>query len=712
MVLVMLSIKKIPVADAKTAFTDEQLESLKEKVGAKTRDQIVKALDKHATEIAAEQDDSAELKAMKEELAAFLDENGLTEEEAQALVTDPDADPSATDKTAMEMLQNLTEKYKQQDAKIEQLMKEPEPDKPIDKGAFAKPKGIMHSKTHFLGTNRNLDAFEGRNWNQRAAGISTTPTDWSVDGNAWQKLKSDLYDNHTEIDDRIKSLFRDDLKLPGYFRMRSNISDRVADGNIATAEITQARKLPWLAKNKYIIQPEEGRVFPVNIDIELLGYDLQKLEESWLARWNREGTSPYKMGFVDFLLMEWDKQARTEDRIVAINGVYSPTPDDATVPGQAINRGDGLMIQLFRALHIDKKIKVPNIGSPSTMNIVDYVTQVIENNLDETIRNKSGLVFNLHPDWLRAYKTRYKQIHGTETGWVNGEEMTIENYPNIRFEKIYDLQNKDFMFITFDNNVELLENLPNEKSVYRMDTLKRIIYIYADYKWGARFVHIGTKVDDDAPEAFKVQTVWTNGLPMFNKDFYVAVGRQTSTEVAIPYSNIAITDDFNTDIAKITGTYPGQVVKIKGNQNSLAGKAVKNNTDLDLSADFPLNNGGTLTLYVNTDGTLKELSRTTTPDITGDSSAVEFSDDTISATEGTEFDFVGTSAVTLATIENGFEGQEIDITFAGSGAGALTIDSVAGNISVASQAVLDAAGDTIKLVYIDGVFTEVSRTIA
>jgi len=718
--MAFFSISKIPIAEGKTNFSDEQLSQLAEKVGAKTKDQIVKALDKHASEIEASQKDNSELEAVRAEVQALLQESGLTEEEASQLIDnedgdddDGDGDPGtdASQKSIVENLQAIKKGLEKRDRIIEKLMMEPEPDDPVAKGTVTPKDTLKHSNTHFMGSGRNLDAFEGRNWNQRAAGLSSKPTDWAASGNI-EKLKTDIEDNWTEVNDRIKSLHRDYLRLPSYFRLRSNVEDRIADGNISVAEITQARKLPWLPKNKYSIAPEEGKVFPVNIDIELLGYELQRIETSWLNGWNKEGSSPYKMGFVEVLLMEWDKKARQEDRKVAINGVFSKTPDDAKVPGAAINRGDGLMIQLWRAYFEEKKFKTKYVGSPTKANIVDHVTEVIEANLPEEIRNTPGLVYNLHPDWLRAYKTRYKQIHGTETGWKAGEEMTIENYPNIRFEIIYDLQNPDFQFITFDDNVELLENLPKEKSIYRMDTLKRNVFIYGDYKWGARFIHIGTKVKEGDPESFKVQTVWTNGLPMFKNNFFVNLYDDATGEIKLPYSNIKTLAGWETDITKITGNFEGQIVKIKG--DLLATGKVKNNTTTLLTgdADFDLASGGTLTLRVQADGKLKEISRTAEPEVLPEENDVLFDATAIDATEGSVFRFTGAESASLAEIENGFDGQEIiiygtdtvDVTF--------TVSNIAGNVSVASNAVLAAAGDYIKLTRIDGVFTEVERAIA
>ncbi|RXG32041.1 hypothetical protein [Leeuwenhoekiella marinoflava] len=718
-VLALLAISKIPIAEGKTSFSAEQVEDLNKRLGEKDAKRVIAALDKFADDIVKDQEkeggENAEDAAARAELQKLLDEHELTEDEAKKIAKDGSADPSLKD-----MISAVNKLVTNQDELIQKLMKEPEPDNPVAKGTIKREDNLEHSATHFLGRNREIDAYTDRPWNQRAAGLIDKPTDWAADGGsaAFEKLKSDMYNHYTEVNDRIKSLHRDMLKLPAYFKLRSNVSDRVADGNIVTAEITQSRKAGWLPKNKQLIQPEEGKVFPVHIDIEWQGIDLQEYETSWLNAWSKPGSSPYKMSFVEFLIVELDKKARVEDRKVAIAGIYSaPAKGKETKAGDAINRGDGLLVHLFRAFHYEKKYKRANIGIPNPQNILDHVKALIESNLPEEVRNQSGIVINTHPDTIRWYALRKRAVHGMETDWTKDGEKTILNYPNIRFEPIYDQPNPLYMFITFDDNVELMENLPKEKSIYRMDTLKRDIFVYADYKWGARFLHIGTKVKAGDPDAFKVQTVWDNGLPMFPDNWTVPVFDDTTGELTIPYSNVKVDSAWATDITDIKNTYAGQIVKIKGNTALAAVKNVTSAGNMTLTGNFNLQSGGTLTLYVNSDLTLTEVSRTTEPEIIPEVVPVNFDGDSINAQESNEFNYTGDSNQTLAAIEGGVDGQEITIKGNATANATLTVSNIAAPaegesaVSVKSDAALAVAADYITLVRINGVFTEVKRNI-
>jgi len=59
-----------------------------------------------------------------------------------------------------------------------------------------------------------------------------------------------------------------------------------------------------LPKNVQEIKAEVGQIYPVQIDAEWSGFDLQKIETSWLNFMNKEGSQPEKMTFVRFLVGE------------------------------------------------------------------------------------------------------------------------------------------------------------------------------------------------------------------------------------------------------------------------------------------------------------------------------------------------------------------------------------------------------------------------
>ncbi|WP_026755039.1 hypothetical protein [Sediminibacter sp. Hel_I_10] len=695
------------IEDGKINLTEQQQQQLQDALGEKVKlSDVVDAMNKELEDLAKGQNDDVEdqqLVDLKKEAMDLLKAHGLSQEDAEEALEDP---KKAKTPEMKEILTGLTEHIKKSDKMIEKLLKEPEGDSPLVTGDRKNLKD-MHSKTHFLGSGKAWDKFEDRRWNQAAAGLIKNFDISGLSKVEVQKLNddADLYVRETNAD--LNSLERDNFGLPSHWNVRTNIDDKVADGNIVSGEISQARKKGWLAKNKQLIQPEESQIYPAQIDIEFQGYYLQEMLTSWLSQYNKEGSQAYKMSFVRFLISELMKKARQEDRRVAINGVYVKTPENATIPGRAINRAEGILVKLWRAYFIDKKFKIANIGNPTVTNIVDYIPAFIESNLKEEDKNQEGLYLYLSPSWMRKYKSRKRQLFGMDNNFAQDDVMEIENYPNIRFYPLRDFEGSDFMLITDENNIELMENVPGEKSLLHFEMLIRLLYIFGDYKFGVRFKHIGTKVKDGDPAEFKVQTVWCN-MPPYLHDTSVSLYDDTTGEITLPYSNISVNSAWATDIENIKGTYPGQIVKITGN-TAASGKVTDDgNITLAGNADFNLNSGGTLTLRVNGDTSLTEIKRTNAPQVSTPEDATYV--DSIDASEGATFDFEGSANDTLDSITEGFEGQEITVN--GGAGGTVTINDVTGNIEVTAQAVLADAADNITFVKIDGVWTEVARTIA
>ncbi|WP_304015822.1 hypothetical protein [Nonlabens dokdonensis] len=565
----------------------------------------------------------------------------------------------------------------------------------------------MHSATHLMGSNNIIDAIENRPWNAAAiSGKSISATDWGDQLNV-ATLAKDAEHYFREDPTVINSLHRDTVQLPSFWNTRYNVTDMVIGASIVTGEVTQGRKRAYIPKNKQAIKTEPGYVFPTNIDLTYIGYELQEMETSWLNAWNKEGTSPYKVSFIQFLLMEVSKQARTEDRIAAIKGVFAPMPDGQSKAGKAIERQNGLLHILWKAYNVDKKFKFEKQSEPTPENIIDHVEGTIRSNLKEDIINEPGLIYYLPFTQFRWYQKAYKLENGTNMDFT-GEVGKIDLHPNIKLCPLVDLEGTNLHFITFSNNIELLENRKNEKTLYRFDKLKRDTFIHADYKTGIRMIHIGNKVADGDPAQFKVQSVWTNGQPFLDPNFSLNLYDNTSGLIQLTYSDNRFSDGWATDVTEIKGNFTGEIVKLRGNTTAAAGVAVKDNAQLDLASDWTIKTGGTLYLLVQADGTMKELKRVDASEPTA--TVKDFDASAIDSTSAKEFQFVGTSAVTLNNILNPIEGDKIKIS--GNGAAALTINSVGGVIAVNSAAVLDTAGDYIELTVVDGVFTETKRVIA
>src|SRR5690606_23347988 len=225
---------------------------------------------------------------------------------------------------------------------------------------------------------------------------------------------------------------------------------------------------------------------------------------------------------------------------------------------------------------------------------------------------------------------------------------------------LIDHTKSDFIYITQSNNIQIMDYDVNEKGKFTIEHLKRDTYIFADYRLGIRIKFVGMKLAEGDPREFEVQKVWSNNAPILSEDIKAPVFDDTTGIIKLTYNNVKIDENFKTDITAIEGIVPGQILKIHGNKGLLAVKNLKKNDKLNLTADYPLNTEGSITLLALADGTFKELTRSTTAPspVTVDNS---FEDRILDAQVGTEFYFTGAADDTLEEIINGVEGKTIKI---------------------------------------------------
>lgn len=702
--LTFAGLKEPPIVDGKVAFDEAATKKFNELLTEKVFSEALAAFN-------ADIADATEADAIKASVIEVLKELEIPQAQLDQIITDA-KEQNGTDAVALiKSVQSTLVDYKaKQDKIIKKLENASEEDIPIDEITQKLKSNMKHSATHLFSSGKDYDAIDAsRPWNKAASdGLDTSATDFANEV-VIQKLNgdADLYFRENPTD--IKSLHRDNFMLPIFWPKRLKVDHMVSDGSIVTGEITQGRKFGWLPKNVQEIQAETGMIYPVQIDAEWSGFDLQKIETSWLNMMNKEGSQPEKMTFVRFLVGELMKKARVEDRISTLNGIFVQTPKTATQAGKFINRQNGLFYQLYKAREIDKKYRAFSMSSITPENVMDWFHSEVENSLgfvnrlpQDVLSATNGVVYMHYKVW-EFYRAKYKQINGTNMDY-KGLPDHLDNKPNIRVETFVDQESKDFVFFTFDDNIEILENIPQEKSAYKFQIEKRNILLLGDYKLGVRMIHIGNPVASDSPDAFKVQSVWSNDAPIFLDTKFIPVFDDLTGVLKLDYKNVMVDNSWNTDITSIANPKPGQIIKIKGNTAIASSKKVKHDSAkmvLVSGADFDLQNGGTLTLKIDATYKAVEIKRTAAPSVVPNEN-ITFSTTTFDADLGFTYAYKGASAATLADIDNGAEGKTI--TIYGKTSAALTVANVAGLIVVGTSVVLDSDAKFLELIKVDGIW--------
>jgi len=723
LITAFLGIKEIPVnADKKsTDFTAAQKQELETKFGAEKAQQLIEAFDKELKAMEEETTDLSTIDAEIRQLLASAQDADETEEEEDSDEEEDDEQeeessdnaPSATS-SIIGNIGALTKLVAKQKATIDALIAAPEDDvTPKQSKAMNRSSLLAHSATHLFASNKNWDAFEKRPWNQRLRDASGKATDFKSDANI-PLLQEDMEHFVRENPTVLNSLFNDHFQLPKEWDRRTGVLDRVADGYIIPAEIVQGRSKGWNPKNKFGITAEEGQVFRKKIDVEFSGYELQQIENTWINSYNNVGSHPYKMSFVYFLLSELVKRQMADDRKAMINGVYVKTPEGDGYTGAAINSQNGLMYLFHQFRDVKRKYRAFDIGLPTKENIVDYIKTMIEL-IPEEERHTAGMEIGLPYEKLQWYRERagllYQHLASTDEGKLMYTKNHPIDYPNFIFQPLIDHTKSDFIYITQSNNIQIMDYDVNEKGKFTIEHLKRDTYIFADYRLGIRIKFVGMKLAEGDPREFEVQKVWSNNAPILSEDIKAPVFDDTTGIIKLTYNNVKIDENFKTDITAIEGIVPGQILKIHGNKGLLAVKNLKKNDKLNLTADYPLNTEGSITLLALADGTFKELTRSITAPspVTVDNS---FEDGILDAQVGTEFYFNGSASETLEEIINGVEGKIIKVFGTDTTDVTLTVATGNAKIVVANNAVLAAKAHYIELINVSGVWYEVSRSIA
>jgi hypothetical protein len=703
--MAVLGVAKLPI-DAENQqlnLDDAQRQKIVDALGEKLAAEAINGIDQEIKEMAQ---NNLDLKAIQDEIAALVKETNLTEEELQNVARTGDGGNAEI----LASLKAIGAKNKEMETTIAKLLTDSVGDSALEviRNSEMGTKG-KHSATHLFGTNKAYDAFDNRPWNARMRDNGVKATDFNSNSNI-PTLQADM-DHYVEDNNgMLESLFNDFRDLPSQWARRSGVLDRVSDGYILPDEIVQGRAKGWAPKNNFKIDSEKGQVYRKKIDITFSGFELQEIENTWIRQYNRaDGSHPWKMSFIGFLLGELIKRQMLDDRIAQINGIFVQSPEG--VAGAAVNSQNGLRYLWAKAKE-SGKYRPFDIGAPTESNIVDYVNTMIEM-MPEIERKEQGLEIQLSSKWLKAYLKRagelYPKLYNTDQGKMMYQLNSPIDYPNFIFQELIDSTKSDFIGITKSSNIEILDYNVSEKGKFTITHEKRDTHIFADYRLGIRIKFIGTKLAAGDPRAFEVQKVWSNNMPVFGTDVFAPAFDDTSGILKANFNNIEVDAAWKTDIASIEGATKGTLVRVKGNKGLVATKKLKKNDSLLLVSDFDLSTGGTIVLFVQEDGKLKELSRTTAPEV-ATSTDVKFTSAVLDSKGGNVFRFDGTATTAITSIINGVEGKTIKIYGTDTADVDVTLADVA-TIDVASAATLGKSTDYVQLTYVNGVYVETGRSI-
>lgn len=289
--LTLLGEKKLPIdaENHKLNLDATQRQKIIDALGEDLAQEAINGIDQEIKDLAQ---NNLDLKAIQDEIAALVKETNLTEEELKDAASSKDADDSSG---TLASIKAISAKTKEMEATIAKLLTEPVGDSALEvikNGAMNR----AHTATHLFGSGKAYDAFDGgRSWNARMRDGGMKATDFNESGTI-PLLQSDLEHFVNDNNGVLESLFNDFRDLPAEWARRSGVLDRVSDGYIIPGEIVQGRAKGWSPKNNFKIDSEQGQVYRKKIDITFDGYELQKIENTWIRQYNKaDGSHQYRV---------------------------------------------------------------------------------------------------------------------------------------------------------------------------------------------------------------------------------------------------------------------------------------------------------------------------------------------------------------------------------------------------------------------------------
>lgn len=656
MVLSALGLKELPTAEGKVVLSEEQKKLLGEAV---EDPEFGSKFEKRANrELEAEN----KMLQAQESLKKLLADANISFEEAmdEGLNGDGDGDGGAEATSSGASLDPMIKAIRKamagDAAKIKALGDAAEQDNPEEILKAAKGLELEYSATHLFASGRDFDAFEGRPWNKRlkahAEGKELKATNYStVD---ISKINQDFEDYWADNKDEILNYVRAVDRLPSFWGTVSNVNDRIRYAQVLTGEVTQARKKKWLPKGDWTFQPVEGKVFPIQIDVEFSGSELQALETSWMARFvKQEGSSPFKVSFIGYLMMELLKKSYEENQIAMVKGVHVPTPDDATTPGKAIHTMRGLRKLISEA--IIQRFYMPfDMGLPTDENIYEYVREFILS-IPEYWRDLPNMKLYMSIDWRIKYFHKRELMKGLQPSFVP-KKVTVDDFENIEIVPLHFMAGSNLFFCTTPDNIDKLENFKTEETQFEMQRFERNTKFLADYKKGIHVYAFGKQWAAGETMTPDYQMFFSNKV----EDLLdIKVDQDPDlTVLSAKYHNVLKVGQNTqaTAITNITDVPDDTYVYLYGNGGTAA--TIANGGNFDLASSMTLGNNTMILLRKrSSDGKLVEIYRNLDTSV---KEYVELAADATTADADLGNKFVtqaNTQATALTDIENAVDRQ-------------------------------------------------------
>ena len=696
--------------DGKVALTEEQLSKLKGNLGEDFTEKFVHALSKDPEGNSTDEKEvQAMFDALSTKLEASLKETTRIVAENQQTLSDLTAEKAAKAKLAS----IITEK----DGIIATLTKKPEADPDPNPVMKNNPKNWVPTgqDTHLFGENQPFFAIDdAHGYNRRAyaslAGrhgieMFSPRAASSLD---YSSLGTDLGEYYRiRKQDRVQSFLMSLPSLAAIFPLESGYQDQAVLVNMfLTDDFSQADSTSLgstfenVVKGGYKFEPETLTMYDVMFAHEFK--QLKELEKSWIGYLNREGSSPMKWSFIEYILVETGKKLKNEQELRRVRGVRkNPT---ANVAGTSLQASNGIL-KFIKIQLAAFKMQAFALGEWTPSTIASHVkngTKLIP----EVLRDSGRLVLYMSIDALSDYNTNLETLFGLNQDYKGGIDY-VKEYPNVKIVALPGMAPSKRLIWTVEGNIALFEDKAGEMLNFNMEQQDWRLKVWSNWRESVWAYMVGRKYASASamPGDYSTQMIFCNDVDE-PADFFVSMEANDTTPSVLNHSSlVSVANTAATAITDIDDCAVDQTVILKcGNATNAITIAASGDFSL-LTAAWTPAVGDKLYLKKRSDGKFIELKREA---VTSDAIAFTADDTTPDVADGSSFiTVVNTVATAITNLDNAVEDTVYTI-YGGSSTNAATIAN-SGNF-VLTAAMTLSLGTYITLQKAEnGKFYEISR---
>lgn len=441
----------------------------------------------------------------------------------------------------------------------------------------------------------------------------------------YQTLRDDLGAFYrTRWTDRLQSFVVELPTITKLFPTEYGHQDLDTLANLWLGEFSQPdnsseSEFDKVTKGTYEIGHETLRMYDVMFAHKFKS--LKAIEKSWIGYLNREGSSPVKLSFIEYLLAETAKALHNERELRYVNGVRKDPEVDK--PGRAMEAADGIYEYIRKRVegHVDftpnggtsgktvfqiKPFELPRI-TPGNIGEVFY----LGTGMIPSVFRDTGKIVLYIPSFMLPWYHKYNETHYGQNKDYQAGINYVKEFPSVKIEVIPNADNHHRIFWTIDGNFQTFGHVAGEMLRFTLEQQDWSLKVWSNWKESIQATAVGYKYTSRADMDGSRQLIWCNDYDRPDT-YFIEADKDANPSALLHSSIVTVANSSVFAITDIADAKVGQVIAIKCGTDGDSGVKINKADKFSLLSDnWTPKKGDVIKVMKRADGKFIEISRTT-----------------------------------------------------------------------------------------------------